>query len=159
MDAFAGADVFKAVDAGNRRLLRLERATAGGDDDGLGADDGLLVGGDLPQAGVIFALRDLAHGHGHFAQMVLGAEGMDLFQQAHGQVVAGDDRPCRDVVDRLFRIEFRALTADLVENVDQMAFDIEQPQFEDAEQAYWAGTDNDDISRPGLAGFQRFHVV
>ena len=45
------------------------------------------------------------------------------------------DRPGRNVVDRLFRIEFGALAARPVENVDQVAFHVEQAELEHGEQA------------------------
>ena len=59
-----------------------------------------------------------------------------------------------NVVDRLFRIKLRALAADLVENVDEVALHVEQAKLEHGEQADRPGADNDNV------GFDRFaHVV
>ena len=44
--------------------------------------------------------------------------------------MAGDDRQGRNVVDRLFRIKLRALPAGAVQNVDDMALDVEQAKLE-----------------------------
>ena len=43
-------------------------------------------------------------------------------------------RPAGNVVDRLLRIKLGALAARPVENVDQVAFEVEQPELEDGEQ-------------------------
>ena len=74
-----------------------------------------------------------------------GVERLDLLQQPVGQLLAGDDGQARNVVDRLFRIKLGALPARPVEDVDQMAFEIEQPQLEHREQADGAGADDGDI--------------
>ena len=59
-----------------------------------------------------------------------------------------------NVVDRLLRIEFGALAADLVEDVDQMRLHVEQAQFENGEQSARARANNQHI------GFDRFaHVA
>ena len=50
-----------------------------------------------------------------------------------------------NVVDRLFRIELGALPARAVENVDQMAFEVEQAELEHGEQPARARADDDDI--------------
>ena len=56
--------------------------------------------------------------------------------------ISRSTRPCaeidgqrRNVVDRLFRIELGALAAGPVENVDQVAFHVEQAELEHGEQA------------------------
>ena len=81
-----------------------------------------------------------------------GVERLDLLHQPVGQLLAGDDGQRRNVVDRLFRIEFGALAADLVEDVDEMALDVEQAQLEHGEQPARARPDDDDIGLYGVAG-------
>ena len=85
------------------------------------------------------------HHHGFDAEQAGRGEGGDLGFEI------GDQRPCldagqgRDVVDRLFRIERRALPADLAEGVDQHAAQLEHAQFKDGEQPGGAGADDGDI--------------
>ena len=103
------------LDAGDRRLLGLERAAAGGDHDHLASNT-------LPPSVVTRnsgspMLLDALH---HLAEMEGRLERLDLLHQAVGQPLPGDDRERRNVVDRLFRIELGALAAGLVEDVDQM---------------------------------------
>ena len=80
-------------------------------------------------------------------------EWLDLLQQRLGEALAGDEGNARNVVDRLFRIEFGALTADLVEDVDQMRLHVQKAQFEHGEQSAWTRTNNQHI------GFDRFAHV
>ena len=54
------------------------------------------------------------------AEMEGRAERLDLLQQPVGQLLAGDDRQRRNVVDRLLGIELGALAAGLVEDVDHV---------------------------------------
>ena len=61
-------------------------------------------------------------------------ERLGLIQQALGELRAGDDRQAGNVVDRLFGIKLGALAARPVENVDDMALDIEQAEFENRKQ-------------------------
>ena len=86
----------------------------------------------------------------HLAEMELRIERLDLLQQPVGQFLAGDDGQARNVVDRLFRIKLGALAARPVEDVDQMAFEIQQPQFEHGEQADGARADDGDIGFDGM---------
>ena len=87
-----------------------------------------------------------------------GSNGLICSSSLFGQLLAGDDGQAGNVVDRLFRIKLGALAARPVQDVDQMAFEIEQPQLEHGEQADRAGADDDDIgfdgasvSRPGYS--------
>ena len=57
-----------------------------------------------------------------------------------------------NVVDRLFGIELGALAARAVEDVDQVALQIDQPELEHGEQADGAGADDDDVGFDGLMG-------
>ena len=81
----------------------------------------------------------------HLAEMELRIERLDLLHQPVGQFLAGDDGQARNVVDRLFGIKLGALAARPVEDVDQMAFEIQQPQLEHGEQADGARADDGDI--------------
>ena len=71
----------------------------------------------------------------HAAEMELRPERRDLLHQIVVEALPGDHRKARNVVDRLFRIELGALPARPVENVDDMAFEIEQPELEHGEEA------------------------
>ena len=95
----------------------------------------------------------------HLAEMELRVERLDLLQQPVGQLLAGDDGQAGNVVDRLFRIELGALAARPVQDVDQMAFEIEQPQLEHGEQADGAGADDGDIGFDGAAVIQRYSTL
>jgi hypothetical protein len=77
-------------------------------------------------------------------------ERLDLLHQRVGQALSGHEGNSRNVVDRLFRIELRALAAELVENIDKMRLHVEQAQFENGKQPAGAGADNQHI------GFDRF---
>ena len=50
-----------------------------------------------------------------------------------------------NVVDRLVGIELPALAAGLVEDVDDVRLDVDEPQLENRKEANGAGTDNDGI--------------
>jgi hypothetical protein len=67
------------------------------------------------------------------------------------QALRRDFRDRRNVVDRLLRIKLGALAADLVEDVDEVALDVEQAEFEHAEQADGARSDNQHISLDRIA--------
>ena len=118
------------LDAGHRRTLGLERAAAGGDHDHLGLEYFAAVGGDAKQR-----VADLLDRLDHLAEMEGRLERLDLLHQRVGQAMPGDERDAGNVVDRLFRIELGALPADLVEDVDQVGLDVEQPELEYREQA------------------------
>jgi hypothetical protein len=115
----------------------LERADAGGDEDGLGDEAGAGRGFDIEPA-VFTAL----HG-GHFLAQVEGrGERLDLLEQVVGQFLAGAHRHRRDVVDRLVRIQLHALAADGRQRIDHVGLDFQQAQLEHLEQANRARTDN-----------------
>ena len=79
------------------------------------------------------------------AEYELGVKRLDLLHQRIGQALARHHRQARNVVDRLFRIELGALATRAVEDVDDMAFQVEKPQFEHREQPHRASADHDDI--------------
>src|SRR5579863_988919 len=77
--------------------------------------------------------------------MKLRIERLDLLHQPVDQLLAGDDGQARNVVDRLFGIKFSALAARAVENVDEVALEVEQAQLKHGEQADGARADDGDI--------------
>ena len=79
-------------------------------------------------------------------------ERRDLLLQIVDQPLPGDDREAGNVVDRLFRIELGALPAGPVENVDDVAFEIEQPQLEHGKQANGARANDDDVGFDRICG-------
>ncbi len=70
------------------------------------------------------------------AEMQLGAEWLDLLQQPIGQLLAGDDWQAGDVVDGLFGVELGTLAARLVENIDDVRLDVDEPKLEHGEEAH-----------------------
>ncbi len=80
-------------------------------------------------------------------------ERLDLLHQRVGETLPGDERHRGNVIDRLFRIKLGALAADLVENIDEMAFHIEQTQLEHGEQAARAGANNQHVSLDRFAHY------
>ena len=99
----------------------------------------------------------------HARQVELRSERRDLLHQVLGQLLAGDDGIAGNVVDRLFRIELGALPTRPVENVDQVALEVQQAQLEHGEQADRSRADNDDIgfnyvfghkAHSGMGGFR-----
>ena len=63
------------------------------------------------------------------------AERLDLLHQRVDQSLRRNLRDRRNVVDRLLGIKLGALAADLVEDVDEVALDVEQAELEHGEQA------------------------
>ena len=112
----------------------------------MGDDLGARIGGELPAAiGQLFQRRR------HLVEMELRMERLGLLHQPVGQLLAGDDGQAGNVVDRLFRIKLGALAARPVQNIDQMAFEVQQPQLEHREQADRAGSDDHDIGFDGAS--------
>ena len=141
MHADAIAGIFEMFNVRDRGALGLEAARARRDHHHMGDEFGAGIGLEFPAAiGLLFQCRD------HFAEMELRVERLDLLQQLVHQLLAGDDGQAGNVIDRLFRIKLGALAAGPVQDIDQMAFQIEQPQFEHGEQADGARADNGDIS-------------
>src|SRR5262245_51103874 len=86
-----------------------------------------------------------------------GMKWLDLVHQRVGDALACDDRDAGNVVDRLFRIKFSALAADLVENVDKVRLDVEQAKLEHREQADWARADDQHIGLDCLTHYSSSH--
>ena len=136
------------LDARHRRTLRLERAAACGNHHHLALEHLAGIGRDA-KAGIA-DLLDRLH---HLVEMEGRMKRLDLFHQRFGQALAGDEGNAGNVVDRLFRIEFGALAAELVEDVDHMRLHVQQAQFEDRKQAARTRANNQHI------GFDRFAHV
>ncbi len=151
MHAHAVAGIFEMLDARHRRTLGLERARAcrhhhhGSDDFSAG------VGLQLPAAVLQFFQADR-----HLPEMKLRIEGLDLLQQSVDQFLAGDDGQPRNVVDRFFGIKLGALAAGAVQNVDQVALQIQQSQLEHGEQTDGAGADNGNIGFDGGSSHSQY---
>ena len=90
-------------------------------------------------------LADTFDGLHHVLKVNDRAERLDLFHQGIGQPLPGHFRNAGDVVDRLFRIQFGALAADLVENVDDVRFHVEQAKLEHGEQSARPRTDDENV--------------
>ena len=83
------------------------------------------------------------------AQVIDGMEGGDLLLQLGDQLDGVDRGIAGDVVDRLLRIERRALPAGHVEGIDHMAVHLQHAAFEDREEADRPRADDANI-RPML---------
>ena len=95
-------------------------------------------------------IADLLDRLHHLLEMKRRPERFDLRQQCVAETLPGDVRQARNVVDRLLRIEFRALPADLVEDVDHVRLHVEQTKLEHREQPARSGADDQHV------GFDRF---
>src|SRR3546814_4197011 len=73
-----------------------------------------------------------------------------LLGEAVDQVLRLDARVAGDVVDRLFRVERRALAADHLQGVDHVAAELQHAALEDREKADRPGAYDGDISGVGL---------
>ena len=83
--------------------------------------------------------------------MKVGLNGLICSISASTSPCAGDLRDRRNVVDRLLGIKLGALAADLVEDVDEMALDVEQAELEHGEQADRAGADDEHVGLDRIA--------
>src|SRR5215831_9521404 len=90
--------------------------------------------------------------------MELGVEGFDLLQQLTGQFLARAHGNARNVINRLFRVKLRALPTRPVENVHQMAFEVEKTEFKHGEQPDGTGADNDDVGFEAMGQASRGSV-
>jgi hypothetical protein len=97
----------------------------------------------------------------HAAEMERRVERLDLLHQLVDQPLAGNHRKAWDVVDRLFRVEFGALAARLVEYVDQRGIEIEETELEHCKKPDRAGADDYDVlfDRSGCVRHAHRHVV
>ncbi len=82
--------------------------------------------------------------------MKLRRERLDLLHQFLGEIMPADDGPCRDVVDRLFRIELGTLATRAIQDIDEMAFEIVEAKFKHREQADRPGANDHNIGFDNL---------
>ena len=122
-----GAGGLVGVQPVQRRAVGAEGTGAGGDDDGARADGVVAVGAQSEGAGPALQRDDAA------VEQAWCREGGDLLLELRHQSAGFDGRVGGDVVDRLFRVEGRALAADLAECVDQHAGQLEHAALEHGE--------------------------
>src|SRR5450631_746286 len=139
MDGFS----FIVVDAGDRWFLRLERASPRRHDNGLAFEILSAAGADAERRRIV-APQNL-QGLDHFPVMKGWVKRLDLLQQSVDQLLAGDFRETRNIIDRLFGIKLRALAARFWQDIDQMGFDVEETKLEHGEETGGTGADDDDI--------------
>src|SRR5499427_4652999 len=132
---------FVGLDARYRGALGLERAAARRHDDELRLEYLALISGDAE-----FRIADALDRLHHLTQMKCRLEWLDLPHQRVGEPLPRHHRHARDVVNRLFGIELGTLSSDLVEDIDQICFNVEQAQLEDGEQSARAGADDEYVS-------------
>ena len=140
LDRIEHRGVLVGVDSRDRRLLGLEGSAARRDHHHLGAELQAAVGLDF-EVGV----TELLHARHHVVEVKFRVERLDLFEQPRGKFGTRHDGQCRNVVDRLFRVELGTLAARPVEDVDDVAADVEQTQLEHGEEAAGTGADDDGI--------------
>src|SRR5690606_25478390 len=108
------------LDALQGRALGGEGAAAGGDHHDLCVELGAGVGLE-PERSVLQLLERVDA----LLEMEYGIERLDLLEKTLGQFLARHHGQSRDVVNRLLGIELGALSAGLVEDVDQVRLDVE----------------------------------
>ncbi len=81
--------------------------------------------------------------------MKRGPKRLDLIGQAVAQFLAHDHRNSGNVVNGLVGIKLGQLPAWPVQNVDEMALEIEEPKLKYREQPHGACTDDDGIGFDG----------
>jgi len=113
LHAVVKAAALVRVGARDGKLPCLKGADARGDYDGTGIKARATAGLDIKPA--ICARLDMRD---FLPQMKSGRKGPDLLGQALDQLLRRADGNCRDVIDRLLRIQFRALPADLRQRID-----------------------------------------
>src|SRR5687767_1131135 len=131
---------FEQICTHDGEFLRLERAEAGRDYHGTGEKRGVERGAHEEPA--VVAPGKLCH---FLSEMESRLEGLDLLQQPIDELLRAAYRQRRDVVDRLVGIELGALTARMLERVDDVRLDAEQPELEHLEQPARACTDDDGV--------------
>ena len=75
--------------------------------------------------------------------MELRVERLALLEEAVHQFLRTAHRQRGNVVDRLVRIQLRALASGRFQRIDDMGFHAQQTQFEDLEQPAGASADDD----------------
>ena len=128
---------FIALDALERRPLGRERPAACRNDHDLRQEDGA---GIARQAKAPVGLAN--ESVDTLGKVKVRPERLDLFHQPVGQFLTADDGEAGNVIDRFFRIEFGALAARAVEDVDDVRLDVEQSEFEHGEKPARARADD-----------------
>ena len=125
------AHAFICFDASDRRPLRHKASGARSDHNDGRNDFRARIGCDFPAA-----IRKLREPVRHLSEMELRMEGFDLLHQFVGQFLASDDRKAGNVVNGFLGIKLRTLTARAVEDVHELAFEVEKAQLEHSEQRH-----------------------
>ena len=76
-------------------------------------------------------------------------ERLGLIQEAIDQFLSPADRQRGNIVDRLVRIQFGALTASLRQRIDDVRADSEKSEFENLKQSHGTSADDDCLDRRG----------
>ena len=143
-DQVEDAAAFVILDPLEGRPVGPEGPASRRDDQGAGVDHISLGGADPPAAVV-----ERGHGHDLPAEVIDRGEGGRLQDKLVDQRHGVDNRIAGDIVDRLLGVQGRALAADHVEGVDDMAAHAQHAGLEHREQADGAGADDDDIAGLG----------
>lgn len=118
-----------------------KRAKPAGDDHDASVEFGSVTGLDVEAA-----VRRVSERRDRLAEMEFRRERTDLLREALDQFTRTADRHCRDVVDRLVRIQFDALAADPRHRIDDVRVESEQAQLEHLEQADRTSPDDDGVA-------------
>ena len=132
--------IFKGVGPLEVQLARLERAYATGNEDRLRKK--LLAGSRADLESPLDGLQ----ANYLLAQMKCRAEGFDLGHQIGDQLSTRADRDCRNVIDRLVRIEPGALASGAGQGIHDIGLDAQQSQFEHLEKPAGACTNDQRVS-------------
>ena len=140
-DPVVHGGTFELGGAIDHQPSRLERADATGDHHRARIEAGAGAGHhvEAPPVSLPAQFRNL------LAKVELGGERLDLLEQAVDEFLRTADRQRRNVIDRLVRIELRALAARSGERVDDVGLDAKQAQLKDLKQPARAGPNDDDV--------------
>jgi hypothetical protein len=78
--------------------------------------------------------------------MKLRRKGLDLLHEPIDELLRIAYRQRRDVIDRLVRIQLRALSARMRQRIHDVGLDAEEAKLEGLEKAAGAGADDDGVS-------------
>jgi len=147
---------FERVGAFDRQPLRHECAVARGDQHGRRVEAQAVIGARAPAA-VLGAFERLDA----LAEMDRRIERAALVEQPLHQFARGARHDRRNVVDRLVRIQFGALTADALRAVDEMTGQADHAGLERREQADGPRADDQHVGlyrRTDRRGNGRTHI-
>ena len=135
---------FEGVGAFDAESPRLKRTEPAGNDDRARVEARVVRGAQQERV----VLEHLQLGD-FLAEMKLRVERLRLLQQSIDQFLRAADRQRRNVVDGLFGIQLAALTAGMLQRIDDVRVNAEQTQLEDLKQAAGTGADDDDVGLNG----------